>query len=254
MSPRLDELEQRATLLKQPQPVGPGTIVFTGDESARFTRSAICGQGVIVQGMPPGTTVRWKLGSDITEARNETCAEIIGDWIWFMDDDHAYASDLLLRLLQRNVDIVGPLCLRRIQPFLPTAAVDGDYMDITRYGPEELVEVEHTGSSGMLIRRRVIEAMEAPWFEMDHEDDGRPVSEDVYFCRKARAAGFDIHVDMGARLGHMTAATVWPFHDESEDRWLTGFDVADGAKLWIGVSTPHTVAASVGGEQPPEVP
>lgn len=251
---RIDELEQRATLLKQPQPAGPGTIVFTGDESARFTRSAICGQSLVIQGMSPGSTVRWKLGSDITEARNETCAEIEGDWIWFMDDDHAYAPDILARLLLRDVDVVGPLCFRRVQPFLPTAAVDGDYMDVTRYEGNELVEVEHTGSSGMLVRRAVIEALEPPWFEMGHEEDGRPISEDVYFCRKARAAGFPIHVDMGARLGHMTAATVWPFYDEAEGRWLTGFDVADGAKLWIGVSTPSTVAASLLEGQPPEVP
>lgn len=90
------------------------------------------------------------------------------------------------------------------------------------------MEVEHTGSSGMLIRRRVLDALEPPWFEL-----GNGISEDVAFCRKARAAGFSVHVDLGGWLTHLTVAAIRAFWHEEERRWMTGFDIADGTKLSI---------------------
>lgn len=219
----VNEFEKGAVLLKQPQAVSPGTVAVTASETGRYTRFSICMQGLLA---PPGSHTKWQLGADIAAARNRACESIDGDWVWFIDDDHAFPSDTLLKLLRRNVDIITPLCLRRVQPFLPIPCVDDDYMDLTRYRGDELVEVQHAGSSGMLIRKRVLDAIEPPWFEFKHG-----ISEDTVFCQKARAAGFDIHVDMAVRLGHITTAVVMPvWHEE---RWLTGFDVGDGAQLTI---------------------
>ncbi len=218
-------MEKQAVVLNQPEVFGPGTIAITAAETGRYTRFAICVQGLVA---PPGSVSKWRLGSDIAAARNEACAAVEGDWIWFIDDDHAFKGDIIVRLLERNVDIVTPLCLRRQQPFLPVPCVADDFMDLTLYGRDELVEVQHAGSSGMLIRKRVLDAIEPPWFEL-----GNGISEDVRFCEKARAAGFDIHVDMAVPLGHLTTAVVWPSWSEDEGRWMTGFDIADGANLLI---------------------
>ncbi len=228
---RLDDLEKQAKLLKQPQNQ-PGTVVALAGETGRYTQFAICMQSLAFR-VPHGSSIRWVMGNDIAESRNQACAEIDGDWIWFIDDDHAFQEDILVKLLSHGVDIVTPLCLRRNQPFLPVPCVDDDFMDLNLYGESELVEVQHAGSSGMLIRRRVLDALEPPWFELAHEPDGRPVSEDVNFCRRAVEAGFKIHVDTGVRLGHITTAVVWPTWSEEEGRWLTGFTVADGAQLAI---------------------
>jgi hypothetical protein len=200
-----------------------GTVAVTADEAGRYTQFAISMQGLQI---PDGSRTLWQIGNDIAGNRNGACAQLDGDWIWFIDDDHAFSPDLLLRLLAHNVDIVAPVCLRRVQPFLPVACIDADFLDLDGYGSDGLVEVEHTGSSGMLISRRVIEHVDAPWFTLHNG-----ISEDVAFCRKARAAGFDIHVDLGARLGHITTAVIWPAWDADRERWLTGFTVADGAQL-----------------------
>lgn len=202
-----------------------GTVAVTADEAGRFTRFAISMQGLQ---MPGGSKTTWTVGNDIAGNRNRAVEGMDGDWIWFIDDDHSFPPSILLRLLARDVDIVAPICLRRVQPFLPVACVDDLCLDVTRYGKDELVEVQHTGSSGMLIRRAVLEEIEAPWFEL-----GNGVSEDVDFCRKARAAGFSIHVDMAVRLGHITTAIVLPAWSPDEERWLTGFEVADGAALAV---------------------
>jgi len=238
---RLDD----ALLLKQAKPAGAGMVAVTADEAGRFTRFAICMQGLSTQ-LPAGSRTVWQVGNDIAGNRNAACEALLaeddgGEWIWFVDDDHAFREDIIAKLLARDVDVVTPLCLRRVQPFLPVPCVEEDFMDVTRYEPDALVEVQHAGSSGMLIRRRVLEQVEPPWFEL-----ANGVSEDVAFCVKAKAAGFKIHVDMGVRLGHMTTAVIWPVWNEDEERWLTGFTIADGAQLAIdpavaSVEEPETV-------------
>lgn len=201
-----------------------GTVAITADEAGRYTRFAICMQGLRI---PPDWNTLWQIGNDIAGNRNRACESIQGDWLWFVDDDHAFAPDVILRLLTADVDIVAPLVLRRQQPFAPVACLDDEVLDLSDQPGEGLLEVDHTGSSGMLIRRSVIEAIEPPWFELGY-DPKQTISEDVMFCRKARAAGFDIHVDLGTRLGHITTAVVWPAYD---DGWLTGLSVADGCEI-----------------------
>lgn len=242
MTEEPDFTDARAVLLDKPEPMTAGTVVALAGEAGRYTRFAICMQALSFR-LPPGTAVRWTLGSDIAESRNQACEEIEGDWIWFIDDDHAFRDDVLLSLLARNVDIVTPICLRRAQPFLPVPAEHGDFLNLANHGPDDLVEVNHGGSSGMLIRKRVLDAIEPPWFELGRDENGARVSEDVNFCRRAQAAGFKVHVDLAVRLGHMTTAIIWPVWNEDEQRWLTGFTVADGAQL-------ATEPAKVGGEPP----
>ena len=237
---RLDELERQARVLNQPGNQ-PGTVVALASETGRYTQFYLNFQALGFT-LPQGSNIKWLMGSDIAESRNQACEEFTGDWIWFIDDDHSFEPDILARLLARNVDIVTPLCLRRVQPFLAIPCVDDDFMDLSLYGPDDLVEVDHAGASGMLIRRRVLESMGPPWFELGHrQEDGLRISEDVNFCRRARKAGFTVHVDLGARLGHITTAVVWPTFDELEGRWLTGFTIADGANLAIEAGMPNTV-------------
>lgn len=236
------DFEKAAVILKpktdEPKRHPPGTVVALAGEAARYTRFAVCMQSLAYR-VPAGSAISWVLGSDIPESRNQACADLGGEWVWFIDDDHSFRDDILLGLLDREVDIVAPICLRRNQPFLPVACVNGDFMRLDDHAPEALVEVEHTGSSGMLIRRNVIDALSEPWFELgEREGNGNRVSEDVWFCRKAREAGFKIHVDMRQRLAHLTTAAVWPVYSEEHERWLTGFTVADGAQLAIDPGVP----------------
>lgn len=232
------DFERDAVILKQPgESRTAGTVGILAGEAGRFTQFALCIQAVGFQ-MPVGTSIKWSLGSDISESRNQLAEEITGDWLWFVDDDHGFAPDVLHRLLDRDVDIVAPICLRRQSPFLPVpTGLDGNFLDLQKHEPDELVQVLYSGTSGMLIRRRVFEALEQPYFELgEREGSGNRVSEDVNFCRKAAEAGFQIHVDLSARFGHMTVATIWPEWDEDKGCWGTGFTIADGAQLHINAA------------------
>lgn len=59
---------------------------------------------------------------------------------------------------------------------------------------EGLREVDAIGSGCMLVSRRVLEGIDPPWFVREYTPDGASVScgPDYYFCRQARAAGFQI--------------------------------------------------------------
>ncbi len=175
----------------------------------------------------------WKqealIGGDWCGARNALCERTLesdAEYLFFMDDDHAFAPDLLLRLLRWERKLVTPLCLMRAAPFAPVSFTgnleEGDppirqRIELDKHEPEGLVQLTAGGTAGMLIHRDVIEALEPPWFEYGF------ISEDLLFCDKAIAAGFTLHCDMSARLGHITTAVVQPAFYEGE--WTTGVQI-----------------------------
>ena len=134
------------------------------------------------------------------------------------------------RLLAWDVDIVSALAFTRYRPVVPTVYREQhpDHEDkykiqiaetrdwIRRHEalwtnepvvleprPDDaLVEVDFTGCHCLLVHRRVFEALEPPWFKVFAIDPKR-YGEDRYFCEKAKAAGFKIHVDRSVMAGHL---------------------------------------------------
>jgi hypothetical protein len=119
--------------------------------------------------------------------------------------------------------------------------VDDDFLDFRNYGSEGLAEVQFAGSSGMLVRRKVLEAISEPWFDLGYDVEGRRVSEDVGFCIKASAAGFKIHVDVGVTMTHLTTASVRPVWDEGQGKWMVGVTVADGYTVFTEATPPEAM-------------
>ncbi|MBT3326723.1 MAG: hypothetical protein HN396_10825 [Gemmatimonadales bacterium] len=140
--------------------------------------------------------------------------------LFMLDSDMLYPSDALLQLLASDVDVVAGWGCARTKPFyhnflIPSAT--GDFFDVpsTLPTPPGLHEVGAVGACGMLIRREVLEAIEPPWFKFDtDEETGTPMGEDVYFCRKAREAGFKIWCRTDLRYGHLISSVVYPHHQE----------------------------------------
>lgn len=61
-----------------------------------------------------------------------------------------------------------------------------------------------------LFRRECFDGVERPWFKNEHEmveGSVRRYSQDLYFCKKARAAGKRFAVDCGVIVGHVDAET-----------------------------------------------
>jgi hypothetical protein len=224
-----------------------GTLGIIAQDSSRYTMFWVSVLQVLGNS-PPNT--RWDIGisTDIPGARNtlvQRSLDVGSEWILFVDDDHVFPDDLLKKLLAHDKDIVAAPYLRRAGNHLPLVyshrREDGLYepIDFTQLPGEGLLKVHAVGAGCLLIRSEVFRAIssDADWFEHGRIQ-GRDwnAAEDIIFCEKANEAGFEIFIDLGTPVGHMTSSAVWPSYIDKE--WAIGFSVADGTRLYIPIETP----------------
>lgn len=210
-----------------------GLVGIIGNDAARFH---LFTASVLQMEVPDGWKKEMLIGGDWCGARNTLCQVVLDEGyshLWFMDDDHQFEKDMLPRLLAHDKPLVSPLCLTRVYPFTPVqyALNDGQKylpLPLSETPTDGLVEVAAGGCAGMLIRRDVIEAIEPPWFEYADK------SEDIIFCEKAVAAGFDLWCDLGCLLGHITTTVVIPA--KTEQGWATGLRVGGDLDLIVNTA------------------
>lgn len=235
-------VKEKKRLLEVAQP--PGTIGVIAQDTARFS---MFGASVSTIQAPFGSHCQWVLGNDITDNCNrlirhgqESGVNFSGEWLWLLGDDHAFPPYTLNNLLAHDVDIVVPLCLTRLPPFEPVIFSDWndedhgvrDRVRLDDYPDGGLIEIHSAGTAGMLIRKHVFEQMEEPWFQK-YPEKGSFLAEDLYFCDKAREAGFTIYADLDTKFGHITSAIVWP--QKLDEGWSFGFGFPDG----FMITMPH---------------
>lgn len=208
-----------------------GTVGVISGERASYTEFWVTlMRNVSVMGELVATKVTMSV--DVCGNLNTICRssrERRDDWVWIMGDDHVWQPDLLPRLIEHDVDIVVPNCLKRNPPWQSVVYSrqdqDGFYVMAQQDGllPEDgLVEVHAAGSAGMLIRGYVLDEIGDPYFRPDPHGVG--LNEDVYFCQRARDAGFRIFCDSGALLGHISKYAVWPEFRDGEWQATMEFD------------------------------
>jgi len=227
----------------------PGTVAVATSDLARYAAFSLCLNNLA---RPMGSKLDWITGASVAENFNNAISRMSGDWIWIMGDDHIFAPDTLLRLLQfmyhNNYDMVVPLCAYRKPPF-STVMFQGDVPDKQGfYIPTNWVDLPidapayrpwAVGSAGLLIRKRVIQAMKYPWFEVGQERSDA-LCEDIHFCRKARALGFDLIASLEIKIGHIAQCVVWP--QLKNDKWGVEFDFGNNVKFFApGTAAPSEV-------------
>jgi hypothetical protein len=155
------------------------------------------------------------------------------EWLWMVDTDATFADDVLEQLLTaadaKTAPIVGALAfgIRGAKDaaggvvqnsvgaipleLFPTLYIwdDEGTKALRLYPPNQLVQVNATGAHCMLIHRSVLDVAgwtedghPLPWFRVGVRH-GQEVSEDQFFCIKAQALGFPIHVHTGIKTGHV---------------------------------------------------
>lgn len=146
--------------------------------------------------------------SNYTDARNSICAEAIaGDYdkMLFLDSDMLFPADTIERLANHNAMIVGGTYVTRNKDGanrLLGTDLSGNALQLSSAAP--LVPVRDIPAGCLMVDRRVLEKLPKPWFRFPMTDH-HTLSEDTYFCHKAREAGFSILCDtkLSAELGHI---------------------------------------------------
>lgn len=165
-------------------------------------------------------------GANITTARNRQVRwfldETRADWLWIVDSDMAFDADTLDRLCESAHDmqrpIVGGLCFALLTDLTSGLEYPAPTLFLVTETPGEmfrcwdwppgLCEVDATGAACLLVHRTVCEAMRAkhdepwPWFR-EQAVEGRPMSEDITFCLRARSLGYPVYVDTSVEIDHM---------------------------------------------------
>lgn len=221
-----------------PPNLPPGVICIASGELARYPSfpHALCN---LLR--PAGTTIEWHCGLNVAANFNAGIRAMLANpalqWAWIMGDDHEFDETVLLRLLQRDKDILVPLVVRRQPPFIPVLfKKPNDDTPLGQFPPlwwhelpaHGLVGPEQglytVGSAGMLIKRHVLEAMADPWFELGKM--GRELTnEDTYFCKKAQEMGFEIYADMDVQMHHWTPMALVPLR--TQKGWTVGMKIGN---------------------------
>lgn len=115
----------------------------------------------------------------------------------FVDSDIVFDKDAVVRLVERNKDIVGANYSRRRLPLEDTVVgIQGEGLNIAK--------CESVGTGFMLIKISIFDYLPEPWFFWESNTDGDLVTgEDYWFCRLVQKHGFDVWCDLSVKVGHI---------------------------------------------------
>lgn len=134
------------------------------------------------------------------------------DYLFCIDSDiNLNNPEILEILLNHDKDIVGGVYRQRnLDKIIPEVFFSTPNGGCRNATIEEinicngLIPVDSIGFGCVLIKKEVLEKIPYPHFYYQHSIDFKDtVSEDVYFCRKARFHGFETYCDTTIRPGHI---------------------------------------------------
>lgn len=164
--------------------------------------------------VPEGTVFNRRRSCDIVFNFNNAVRKMQGDWCWFLGDDHAFAPDILFKFLDYNVDVVVPIAPCKVFPFAPCvihAPEDGSiynedmplytWEELSGHGLFALPKGDFIGQAGMLVKKKVLDAIGDPWFKGGKINPGR-MAEDLWFCHEIQELGFTVWIDQDTIFDH----------------------------------------------------
>lgn len=155
----------------------------------------------------------FNIGSVITIARRNLVEIFMNsdfDYAWWIDSDMKFPIDTPLRLLQRNVPLVGANYRRRRFPnpgFTGMMGQPGSFTElVTDDNSPAMQDVDVIPHGCVMVHRSVYQKIAQPHYLQEFIPEmNLEIGEDIYFCRKAREAGFQVWCDheLSRELSHI---------------------------------------------------
>ena len=186
-----------------------GTIIVAAAIHPRYYEFTLSLDGLAA---PAGTKLHIERSCDITQNFNNGVKKMVGDWAWFLGDDHSFSPNLLMRFLQHDVDVVVPITPCKVPPWSPCVMHGGEdgwheemplyrWSELSGPGLLALPKGDFIGQAGMLVKKRVLDKIGYPWFKAGQIDPGR-LQEDMTFCKEIQDLGYTIWVDQEVIFDH----------------------------------------------------
>ncbi len=161
--------------------------------------------------------------TEVARARNDIASRLEEDVLLFVDDDVDFDPKVVESLLHAleskpRRGAVSALYITWTGSGRPVCGWldDKEWLShedtlkrTRRYMKDKaIVEVDKFGAGLLAIRKEVFEQVPPPWFSAEVDPEIGMISEDIYFCRKMKKAGFQPSVHFGAHAGHL-GPTLW---------------------------------------------
>lgn len=142
----------------------------------------------------------------------ERQSDIRFDYLMWIDTDMIFPKDVLFRLVAHNKDVVGANYRTRTAPFRHAGHyLDGTDRNVMATG---LVPMAHLPTGLLMTRFDIYRSLPKPWFRAPR-DESEP-RDDVYFCNRAREAGYEVWCDqdLTREVYHRTVQDLSWFDDQ----------------------------------------
>ena len=128
------------------------------------------------------------------------------DVLW-LDSDMVFGDGILDDLTMHGKDFVCGLFISRHEPYM--SCVFSRLLPPERVLPADFRPIEGCGMACTYMKAKVLEDV------MNHNEGKcflptQVLSEDLAFCQRARACGYDLWCEPSARVGHVGTLTIWP--------------------------------------------
>lgn len=233
-------------------------IVRSSGETPRFTEHYNSVDRLVT---PPGTETLPVGSSSPAKNRNIAIKAALeaGNYthIFFVDDDQVFHPDTLMRLLSHNVDIVSGMYCMKVEPF-PIIALNrvannmNSFIDMNQYPPNQLIVCDRVPAGCLLVTTKALIDM-IPFLDQTNNYYGGEFNpkyvnkwftlgqiipdewgDDLWFCDRAIDTGYNIYLDTGVPVGHLTKVALWPTWNPELNKWEIRFSINEGLKIPTG--------------------
>lgn len=126
------------------------------------------------------------------------------DYLLTIDEDVAPPVNVL-DLAKLGKDVIGAVCPQWKENDLMWVVLDktgGEYRQVKPDDREGLREVAAVGSGCLIMSRRVLKKVKAPFMRKWNKDGLTELGLDLHFCEKAKAVGFKVWAHWDYICGH----------------------------------------------------
>lgn len=149
----------------------------------------------------------------VAQARTDAIKKALNegyDYIFWIDDDLIIPRNTLVKLISHEADIVGGFYYRKYLPLesvgMREILLNNEKVPsrIKDYKIGDIIHNTLVLPSGLsLVKLDIFKNISEPWFRTVNIEGAPAITEDTYFCQKAKSAGYDIITDTGIQGIHV---------------------------------------------------